>query len=205
MIRRMLANHYVESGLRVLTSVPSRLRYAGYRHKYDLHDDFQITRGGTQFKGDGEISIGAGSYLGENSFIYAHEGYSVTIGANCPMSHYVRIYTSNYTADQHFGEKPLSHRRGDVEIGDNVWICAFSLVTEDTTIGDGAVIGANSVVTHDVPPHSIAVGSPAKVVDFKSSVPERRVRELVERYPEVISEKFRAPEPSMNSPPPEPS
>lgn len=205
MIRRTLANHYVESGLRWLTSVPSRLRYAGYRHKYDLHDDFQITRGGTQFKGDGEISIGAGSYLGRHSFIYAHEGYSVTIGKNCPMSHYVRIYTSNYTADQNFGEKPLSHRRGDVEIGDNVWICAFSLITEDTTIGDGAVIGANSVVTHDIPPYGIAVGSPAKVVDFKSSVSERRIRELVEEHPKAISEKFHASEPLMNKPIQEPS
>lgn len=193
MMERVLANHYVESGLRLLGSLPSRLRYAGYRHEYDLHEDFRITKGGTEFRGDGEISIGAGSYLGGHSLIYAHEGYSVTIGENCPMSHYVRIRTLNYDADQDFGEKPLSNRKGNVEIGDGVWICAFTVITEGTRIGDGAVIGAQSTVVRDIPPHSIAAGSPAKVVDFKSAASETDVRRYVEEYPEsVFSEKFLA-------------
>lgn len=190
MLGRFLGNHYVESGLRWVASLPSRLRYVGYHHKYDLDDEFRITKGGTRFKGDGDISIGSGSYLGRNSFIYAHDGYSVSIGENCPMSHYVRIYTSNYDADQRFDEASLSHRRGDVEIGDGVWICAFVLVTEDTRIGDGAVIGAQSTVTRDIPPHSIAVGNPARVVSFKSTVSPEEARTYVEEYPKSISDAF---------------
>ncbi len=49
-------------------------------------------------------------------------------------------------------------------IGHEAHIGAGSFVKRGVTIGDGAVIGARSVVTRDVPPYTIAVGSPARVV-----------------------------------------
>lgn len=54
--------------------------------------------------------------------------------------------------------------KGAVTIGNNVWLGNNVCVLPNVTIGDGAVIGANSVVTHDVPPYSVAIGIPAKVV-----------------------------------------
>lgn len=58
-------------------------------------------------------------------------------------------------------ERPQSE---PVVIGDNVWIGHDVTVTKGVTVGEGAVIGSNSVVTTDVPPHSLAMGHPAKVV-----------------------------------------
>ncbi|SMC95955.1 acyltransferase [Pedobacter africanus] len=51
-----------------------------------------------------------------------------------------------------------------IVISDNVWIGANCVVTAGVTIGKHSVIGAGSVVTKDVPPFSVAVGNPAKVI-----------------------------------------
>jgi acetyltransferase-like isoleucine patch superfamily enzyme len=54
--------------------------------------------------------------------------------------------------------------KGPTRIGDNCWFGAHVVVTSGVTIGERCVIGANSVVTKDIPPRSIAAGSPAKVI-----------------------------------------
>lgn len=51
-----------------------------------------------------------------------------------------------------------------VTIGADVWIGFGSTVLSGITIGDSVVVGAGSLVTRDIPPNSIAVGSPARVV-----------------------------------------
>ncbi len=53
---------------------------------------------------------------------------------------------------------------GGVTIEDDVWIGTGTIILKGITIGRGAVIGAGSVVTRDIPPYSIAVGSPCRVV-----------------------------------------
>lgn len=51
-----------------------------------------------------------------------------------------------------------------VQIGDDVWIGAGVVICGGVSIGAGAVIGAGSVVTRDIPPNTIAVGAPCKVM-----------------------------------------
>lgn len=51
-----------------------------------------------------------------------------------------------------------------ITIGDDVWLGARVTVLGNVTIGDGAVIGAGSVVTRNIPPNSIAVGVPCRVI-----------------------------------------
>ncbi|MCM1515737.1 MAG: sugar O-acetyltransferase [Paraprevotella sp.] len=51
-----------------------------------------------------------------------------------------------------------------ISIGDNVWIASNVVVLPGVTIGEGAVIGAGSVVTKDIPPRSLAVGNPCRVL-----------------------------------------
>lgn len=53
---------------------------------------------------------------------------------------------------------------GPVTIGRNVWIGEMVAILPGVQIGDGCVIGAGSVVTRDLPPASIAVGAPARVI-----------------------------------------
>lgn len=51
-----------------------------------------------------------------------------------------------------------------ITIGADCWIGGGALILPGVTIGDGSTIGAGSVVTRDVPPRSVAVGNPARVV-----------------------------------------
>ncbi len=51
-----------------------------------------------------------------------------------------------------------------VVIGKNVWLGTRSIVMRGVTIGDHSVIAAGSIVTRDVPPYTLAGGSPAKVL-----------------------------------------
>jgi len=53
---------------------------------------------------------------------------------------------------------------GRVVIEDDTWIGANTLILKNVRIGEGSIIGAGSVVTKDIPPYSIAVGNPAKVI-----------------------------------------
>lgn len=61
---------------------------------------------------------------------------------------------------------------GNIDIGASAWIGAKAVVLPGVTIGEGAVIGAGAVVTTDVPPHSLAIGMPARVV--RSWAPRER-------------------------------
>jgi acetyltransferase-like isoleucine patch superfamily enzyme len=51
-----------------------------------------------------------------------------------------------------------------ITIGENVWLGARVIVLPGVTIGSDSVVGIGSVVTHDIPPRSVAVGVPARVV-----------------------------------------
>ena len=59
--------------------------------------------------------------------------------------------------------------RGNVLIGHDVWIGQNVTVLSGVCIGTGAIIGANSLVAKSIPPYSIAVGNPAKVIRYRFS------------------------------------
>lgn len=59
--------------------------------------------------------------------------------------------------------------RGDVQIGNDVWVGAEAVVLSGVRIGDGAVVGARAVVTRDVPPYAIVAGNPARLIRFRFS------------------------------------
>lgn len=61
----------------------------------------------------------------------------------------------------HTDDLPL---KGDTVVGNDVWFGQNVTVLPGVHIGDGAIIGANSVVASDIPPYSIAVGNPCRVV-----------------------------------------
>lgn len=54
--------------------------------------------------------------------------------------------------------------KGDIVIGNDVWIGLEAVILAGVKIGDGAIIGTRAVVTKDVPPYSIVCGIPAKVI-----------------------------------------
>ena len=54
--------------------------------------------------------------------------------------------------------------KGDIIIGNDVWIGFEAIVMAGVRIGDGAIVAVRAVVTHDVPPYTIVGGVPAKVI-----------------------------------------
>lgn len=57
--------------------------------------------------------------------------------------------------------------KGDIVVGNDVWIGYEAVILAGVTIGDGAVIGARAVVTKDVPPYAIVGGVPAKPIRMR--------------------------------------
>ncbi|MBU3092139.1 CatB-related O-acetyltransferase [Clostridium sp. CM028] len=59
--------------------------------------------------------------------------------------------------------------KGDIVIGNDVWIGYDAIIMAGVKIGDGAIIGTRAVVTKDVPPYTIVGGIPAKVIKKRFS------------------------------------
>ena len=54
--------------------------------------------------------------------------------------------------------------KGDIRVGNDVWIGYEAIIMSGVTIGDGAIIGTRAVVTKDVPPYTVVGGVPAKAI-----------------------------------------
>lgn len=90
---------------------------------------------------------------------------SVVIEDDVVFGGSVTVVDSDHTwADRHPNVLYNPLETGPIHIGRGSWIGDHSTVLRDTRIGVFCLIGANSVVRGDIPDHSIAVGSPAKVV-----------------------------------------
>lgn len=70
----------------------------------------------------------------------------------------------------------LTEKIGCIEIMDNVFVGADSIILYDVRIGPNAIIGAGSIVTKDIPPNSIAAGVPAKVIGRYDDFVQRRLK-----------------------------
>lgn len=107
-----------------------------------------------------------GLCLGENvTFekgvnIDANFPWLIEIKDNVILSPWVYILSHDSGGVRHTGYT----RIGKVTIEKNVYIGARTIVLPGVIIGENSIIGANSVVTRDIPPNSVAVGIPAKVI-----------------------------------------
>ena len=107
------------------------------------------------------ISFGDRSYMNFGGVIL--DCCPVTIGDDVLMGPHVGLYTANHSLDadrRAAGEG----QGGPITIGDKVWLGGSVQVVGGVTIGECSVVGTGSVVTHDIPAHSLAVGSPARVI-----------------------------------------
>ena len=114
--------------------------------------------------GAARIRIGGGTFLNIGVMVAALE--LVEIGEHCMFANGCFISDGSHRFDD--PHKPVPWQgfttKGPTRIGDNVWCGAHAVITSGVTIGERSVIGANSVVTADIPPFSIAAGTPARVL-----------------------------------------
>lgn len=98
----------------------------------------------------------------------------IKIGNNVLIAPNVQLYTATHPTDacERFvedwdelsGELFFRTKALPITIGDHVWIGGGAIVLPGVTIGNNSVIGAGSVVTKSIPPYSVAVGNPCKVI-----------------------------------------
>lgn len=126
-----------------------------------------------------QYSIGRGTY-GDLRVRSWGDGATLTMGAFCSVASGVQVllggehrpdWVTTYPFSVLWAKgRPLPGHpasKGDVIIGNDVWIGAEAMILSGVTIGDGAVIGARAVVTKDVPPYAIVGGNPARVIRMR--------------------------------------
>lgn len=103
--------------------------------------------------------------LSQRSIVHCAE--EVTIGSYTVFSEYVTIVDSAHVVPQVPGEvnwlRDGTVEKAPVRIGSHVFVGAKATILMGVTVGDHSIVAANSLVARDVPPHSTAIGVPARV------------------------------------------
>lgn len=121
-----------------------------------------------------EVGAGGSVVIGENTHIQAScnlkgflgnliIGRDVQIAPHCGFSPYEHNFEDRDTVIHKQGIRSA----GDIVLEDDVWLGLGVAVLEGVHIGRGAIIGAGAVVTKDIPPYSVAVGVPARVIRMR--------------------------------------
>ncbi|MDJ0736602.1 MAG: acyltransferase [Nostocaceae cyanobacterium] len=108
-------------------------------------------------------------YIGEKTFIGPNVCIGgpgdITIGKKCMIAAHTGIIANNHIfSDLLVPIKDQGVTRKGITIEDDCWLGHGVTVLDGITIGKGSVIGAGAVVTKDIPPYSVAVGIPARVI-----------------------------------------
>jgi len=134
--------------------------YLGEQVRLDRGVDIKVHQGG-------QTEIGDRTYIGPYTCL---SGYgTIKIGKDCLIASHSSIYAHNYNfADPTRNIKDQGYTYNGIVIEDDCWLGSGVRVLDGVTIGQGCVIGAGAVVTKDIPPYSVAVGVPARVVSQRS-------------------------------------
>jgi len=113
--------------------------------------------------GHGVLEIDDHAVINDNCIISAYK--HIKIGKNVMLAPFVYILDIDHAfTDKQTPISQQGYKTARVVIEDGVWIGTQSVITRGVTIGQNSIIAANSVVTRDIPPDSIAAGSPAVVI-----------------------------------------
>jgi len=122
--------------------------------------------------GDGDVRIGENTAINAGCVIYTGNG--VTIGKGCAIAANCTFASTNHEVAQR--DKPIAQQRfmpsrGGIVVEDDVWIGANVVLLDGAILRQGCVVGAGSVVRGELPPYSINVGSPTRIVGYRGENP----------------------------------
>ena len=109
----------------------------------------------------GDVSVGQQTWIGPYTMLEGSGG--LRIGNHCSISAGVHIYTHDTVKWAVSGGK-AKYEYGPVQIGNCCYIGSQTVIAKGVTIGDHSVIGSCSFVNRDIPPYTIAVGSPCRPI-----------------------------------------
>ena len=132
-----------------------------FGERVSLGDDTGIAVVGRSGADPATLWIGAGTYLQPRVHLNCRS--AVRIGEDCSISWDVEILDSDF---HHVltDEGPSPAERAPIVIEDRVWVGTRAVILKGVTIGHDSIVGAGAVVTRPVPPYSLCVGNPARVV-----------------------------------------
>lgn len=178
--RHFLEPHFDAAGPGLDTSYPWTIEIWGPNVSIGAHVHIRSARGhmvrlSTWDSGirQGRIEIGDYVLISPGSQILS--SVSVTIGSNTMIAS--GCYISDSDWHDTYDRTIEADKYAPVVLKDNVWLGYRCIVGKGVTIGENSIIGAGSVVMTDIPPNSIAVGNPAKVVRELDTAREFRKRE----------------------------
>lgn len=100
----------------------------------------------------------------EVKFIMGSSNHRISSVSTYPFNVFGGLW--NNLTPAHLSQLPF---KGDTIIGNDVWLGQGSIIMPGVKIGDGCIIGAYSLVSKDIPPYSIAVGNPIRVIKKRFS------------------------------------
>ncbi|MCY1518516.1 2,3,4,5-tetrahydropyridine-2,6-dicarboxylate N-acetyltransferase [compost metagenome] len=112
---------------------------------------------------NGSIEIGNHCVVGVGNWLQGSG--RIKIGDDVIIGPYTAIVSTNHQyedANVPVAQQPLT--TGEVIIEDDVWIGAHVTIAQNVRIGAHSIIGANSFINKDVPPYSVVVGAPGRVI-----------------------------------------
>jgi virginiamycin A acetyltransferase len=125
------------------------------------------------------VVIGKGTYGSLNVVTRDYQNVKLIIGNYCSIADGVKFLLSgNHQYDivstypyelLMLGRKDagIAVAKGNIIIGDDVWIGANAIICSGVTVGQGAIVAAGGVVTKDVEPYAIVGGNPARVIKYR--------------------------------------
>lgn len=118
------------------------------------------------------LKVGNFCSIGENVHVYLDGNHRIDWVTTFPFGHVAKSIFPNFNGVGHPATK------GDVVVGNDVWIGENAVIMSGVTIGDGAVVANNSHVVKNVEPYSIVGGNPAKFIRYRFN--EDQIQKLLE-------------------------
>lgn len=159
-VRLFLNPFYHKKGKGVIIRRRVRMDVVPF-NPFSIGDNSAIEDFSTINNGVGDVHIGNNSLIGMGNVIIG----PVTIGNNVILAQ--NIVASGLNHNYQDITKPI-HQQGvsvaPIMIEDDCWIGANTVITAGVTIGKHSVVAAGAVVTKNIPPYSVAVGNPSRVI-----------------------------------------